>query len=83
VTADDVEALVGRVEGEVEAAGGELPAERLGELCLEGLGDLDQGAYMQFAGTLPTPPLTPIRPEVPSGSAGSMLGPSHSPVGTE
>ena len=55
VGADDVEALVQRVELAIEADGGELPAERIGELCLEGLRDLDDGAYLQFLGTLPSP----------------------------
>ena len=53
--ADDVEALVQRVELALETGGGELPAERIGELCLEGLRDLDHGAYLQFLGTLPSP----------------------------
>jgi len=55
VSAADVEALVDRVELAVEAAGGELDADHIGELCLQGLRDLDQGAYLQFLGTLPTP----------------------------
>jgi transcriptional repressor NrdR len=55
VDADDVEALVDRVAIEIEGAGGELPAERIGELCLEGLERLDYGAYLQFLGTLPSP----------------------------
>lgn len=55
VTADDVEALVSRIETAVETAGGELGAERIGELALDGLGQLDQGAYLQFLGTLPAP----------------------------
>jgi transcriptional repressor NrdR len=55
VDADDVEALVDRVASEIERAGGELPAERIGELCLTGLEDLDYGAYLQFLGTLPSP----------------------------
>ena len=50
----EVEALVDRVEHEVESAGGELDAGRIGELCLEGLAGLDRGAYLQFLGTLPT-----------------------------
>lgn len=54
VTPADVEALTDRVEAEVEAAGGELDAERIATLCLEGLRELDAGAYLQFAGTLPT-----------------------------
>ena len=49
----EVEALVDRVEHEVERAGGELDASRIGELCLEGLAELDRGAYLQFLGTLP------------------------------
>jgi transcriptional repressor NrdR len=45
--------LVDRVEREVRAAGGELSADRIGRLCLDGLRKLDRGAYLQFAGTLP------------------------------
>lgn len=54
VGAEDVEALVERVATAIEAAGGELPAERVGTLCLEGLHGLDEGAYLQFLGTLPS-----------------------------
>jgi transcriptional repressor NrdR len=46
----ELDALVGRIEAEVERAGGELPSEALRELCLEGLGSLDAGAFLQFAG---------------------------------
>jgi transcriptional repressor NrdR len=55
VAPDDVEALVDRVEVAIEAAGGELEADRIAELCLQGLAELDRGAYLQFAGTLPSP----------------------------
>jgi transcriptional repressor NrdR len=55
VSADDVEALVGRIEVSIEDAGGELPAMRIGELALNGLQELDHGAYLQFLGTLPSP----------------------------
>ena len=56
VEAADIEALVDRVEVAIETAGGgELPAERIGELCLRGLRALDEGAYLQFLGTLPSP----------------------------
>jgi transcriptional repressor NrdR len=53
VSPADVEALVERIELAIETAGGELDAERLVRLCLAGLGDLDRGAYLQFAGTVP------------------------------
>ncbi len=70
VGADDVEALVQRVELALETGGGELPAERIGELCLEGLRDLDHGAYLQFLGTLPSP-----NPEFAESAAeGSVRG---------
>lgn len=55
VSASDVEALVERVAIEIEAAGGELGADRIGDACLEGLRALDHGAYLQFLGTLPSP----------------------------
>jgi transcriptional repressor NrdR len=52
----DLDALVGRIEAEVERAGGELPSEEVRELCLEGLGRLDAGAFLQFAGVELTDP---------------------------
>ena len=55
VSADDVEALVERIAVAIESAGGELSAERIGGLCLTGLRELDEGAYLQFLGTLPSP----------------------------
>jgi transcriptional repressor NrdR len=45
--------IVDVVEKELRANGGELSAARIGELCLDGLRELDRGAYLQFAGTLP------------------------------
>jgi transcriptional repressor NrdR len=54
VGADDVERLVEQVAAAIEAAGGELAAARIGELCLDGLAGLDRGAYLQFLGTLPS-----------------------------
>jgi transcriptional repressor NrdR len=45
--------IVDRVEKELRDAGGELSAARITELCLDGLRELDHGAYLQFAGTLP------------------------------
>jgi transcriptional repressor NrdR len=45
--------LVDGVEEEIRNSGGELEAARIAELCLDGLRELDRGAYLQFAGTLP------------------------------
>ena len=53
VDAEQVEALVERIEQAIAAGGGELSALRIGELALEGLRELDYGAYLQFLGTLP------------------------------
>jgi transcriptional repressor NrdR len=44
-----IEALVMRIEDAAEAAGGELEAARIGEMCLAGLRELDRVAYLQFA----------------------------------
>ena len=55
VSPDDVERIVERVEAAAFEDGGELAAERIGELSLDGLMDLDLGAYLQFAGTLEEP----------------------------
>ena len=33
----------------MERAGGELPAQRVGDMALRGLRDLDRVAYLQFA----------------------------------
>ena len=49
-----IELIVDRIERELRDAG-ELSAERIGELCLEGLEPLDRGAFLQFAGTLSGP----------------------------
>ena len=49
----DLEVIADGIEQEAGAAGGELSAERIGELCLQGLEPLDRGAFLQFAGTLP------------------------------
>jgi transcriptional repressor NrdR len=82
VSADDVEALVERIAVAIETAGGELPAERIGELCLDGLQELDHGAYLQFLGTLPSPnadfaessPGSSVRAERESSSLPAQTG---------
>lgn len=50
VSAEEVEAIVRHVQAEAESAGGELHAERIGELCMDDLRELDPGAFLQFAG---------------------------------
>jgi transcriptional repressor NrdR len=72
VVASEIEEVVDRIETAVSDGGGELSAERIGELCLAELRELDRGAYMQFAGTLPSVPDPEAsgairRPPVPSG----------------
>ena len=57
VEAAAIESVVGRIESEIARAGGELSAQRIGELCLAELRELDTGAYLQFAGTLEQPEL--------------------------
>ena len=49
----ELELIANRLQAEAESSGGELSADRIGELCLDGLRELDHGAYLQFAGTLP------------------------------
>lgn len=44
-----IERLIAKIEDQAEAAGGEIAAERVGEMSLEGLRELDRVAYLQFA----------------------------------
>jgi transcriptional repressor NrdR len=53
VSAADIHGVVAAVEGAATANAGVIEAARIGEICLERLRDLDHGAYLQFAGTLP------------------------------
>ena len=77
-----IEAIVETAKRELRSAGGELTAQRIGELCLEGLEPLDRGAFMQFAGTLPEPiPFDPqnTRKYRTSGTAGSVRSEEDAP----
>lgn len=68
----ELELIVNRIEAEAESSGGELSAERISELCLTGLRELDLGAFHQFAGTLPEPPSDlPKNPRKDGRSEGS------------
>jgi transcriptional repressor NrdR len=53
VSPEEIETIVERIESAAEQEGGRIDAERIGELCLAALAELDVGAYLQFAGTLP------------------------------
>jgi transcriptional repressor NrdR len=44
-----LDAIVDRIEEEIDRAGGELDAQRIGETCLEELRALDRISYLQFA----------------------------------
>ncbi len=69
----DLEQIVDAVERAAQASG-ELSAERIGEICLDGLRDLDHGAFLQFAGTLPESSENPrnIRSSAEPGSVRSV-----------
>lgn len=49
VTAEQIDAIAERIEAEAEAAGGELDASRIGEMCLAELGEVDRVSSLQFA----------------------------------
>jgi transcriptional repressor NrdR len=67
-----LEAIADGVEREAHGAGGEITAERIGELCLEGLEPLDRGAFLQFAGTLPDAGTADSAQKRESGGHGSV-----------
>lgn len=50
VGAGQIDAIVSRIAAEAERAGGEVSADAVRELCLDGLAAVDTGAYLQFAG---------------------------------
>ncbi|MCO5315780.1 MAG: transcriptional regulator NrdR [Solirubrobacterales bacterium] len=49
VEPEAIDDLVGRIEAEAVRSGGEITAARVGDLCLAGLKEIDQVAYLQFA----------------------------------
>ena len=78
VVAPEIEAIVDRVE--LAAGGGrELSSERIGELCLEELRRLDRGAYLQFAGTLPSISAEPAASGAVPAAAGSVRAAREDP----
>lgn len=68
-----LEEIATRIEAAGRDGGGELTAERIGALCLEGLAELDRGAYLQFAGTLPDGPPKERRNPRKHGTGGEAV----------
>jgi transcriptional repressor NrdR len=81
VSGDDLDRIVERVAAEAERVGGELGADRVSELCLAGLAELDRGAYLQYLGTLePSDGAGDLELAAisgPSGGAGSVRAASE------
>lgn len=72
VSAADIQGLVAAVEGAAAANAGAIDAARIGEICLRGLRELDHGAYLQFAGTLPD-----FNPEIGESAKASSVRATH------
>lgn len=49
VPPEAIDDLVGRIESAAVRSGGNIGAARIGEMCLNGLRQIDQVAYLQFA----------------------------------
>lgn len=45
----EIDALVSRIESAAVRSGGDISAARIGEMCLNGLRQIDHVAYLQFA----------------------------------
>jgi len=75
VAAPDVERIIERIESAIESAGGETDSERIGELCLTGLRELDDGAYYQYGGTLAI-----FNPQIRESSTGGSVRAARDPA---
>jgi transcriptional repressor NrdR len=64
VSRPEIDRIVDRVEARIGVGGGELTSSEIGELVLGELLELDYGAYLQFAGTMPdvNPEFAALRP---------------------
>ena len=82
VSAAQIDSIAEGIEAAVAGAGGELPSVSVRELCLTGLGAVDRGAFLQFAGTLSSEDISALAadPEF-AGSlpAGSVRSKGNSP----
>ena len=81
VSDSEIDAIADSVQTAVMQAGGELSTDAVGELCLRGLRRVDRGAYLQFAGTLPSQDLVFAADSEFAGSlpAGSVRSKGNSP----
>ncbi len=68
VSAADIHGVVDAVGRAATARGGVIDAAAVGEICLRRLEELDRGAYLQFAGTLPD-----FNPEIGGSTAGGSV----------
>jgi transcriptional repressor NrdR len=83
VIAADIEAIVDRIELAAADGPGELTSERIGELCLIELRELDWGAYLQFAGTLPSVSGSSVASDPVPVGAGSVRAAREDPESTQ
>ena len=60
----EIDAIVDRIESEAERESGELPAQRIGEMCLEGLRSVDRISYLQFASVYKQLDIEAVRAEL-------------------
>ena len=80
-----IDAITDSVQTALVEAGGEMPSAAIGELCLEGLREVDRGAYLQFAGTLPSQDVLAFAGDsefAGSLAAGSVRSESNPPEST-
>jgi transcriptional regulator NrdR family protein len=81
-----IDAIADAVQRAVMQAGGELATSAIGDLCLNGLGGVDRGAYLQFAGTLPSQDVSlfasdsEVAGSLPTGSVRAKSNSPESPA---
>ena len=77
VARSEIERIVTRIEAELVSGEGGFGAEQIGRLVLAELRELDYGAYLQFAGTMPGVSES-VNPEIAaSAAAGSVRFEEH------
>jgi transcriptional repressor NrdR len=76
----DLAAIADRIEAAAEKAGGELPAARVGEMCLDGLRRLDRVSYLQFAAVYKQLDVEQVRAEIAALSPAGSVRPAGDPA---